>query len=676
MNIPPEVLGHVGIYLDFQPLLACALVCRHWNDVFTPLLWNSVDSSHSPWVWPPSLENQDNITAEEHVQRVSTLIHRHKQHIRDLKIMDGGLLRAAFEASLTGLLSLCLDSPQFLSDVYSDREPAITATLVPEEHDELIPKAAFYYRDYDERFLDLTRAFWLLVFMNPGLRRLELCRIEPLLGMLAFMTEYSVGANGMIISVPTPTSQAFLLNALSRLGSLRHLRVGQKADEFLFRNLGTHFPGLKSFVHSELVHFDPWKVRLDPHMNLRSLKFICSISPEQLRTIVVGFPALDELSIRRLEDRHNMGQHVGMDGNEDTALAALRWDEDLVHASLKRLAIDEMSSVDPKQAPSSGLLRSRTIFPTVTKTSPDIMIKCAMDIGRVLYVLPSVKILKLRGISDPHIGDEDGQEADWKQPQFETFGQDNSYAAVKSLEIDCVKFGPSKAMDAVFAQMHSLSSLNFTRCTLDGSTLTALSKHLKSLENLEFNIHRQLSKEFLGLLVDCPKLKRCVGKGHFTLAEDIVNSPEWTCHGLERLDIMISGVPRLTRIQEALLNRMRDQNRPEAAQTVEEQEALDRRQESYALQRKVYQRLGRLTNLDSLCLGNWFGYERKNDCLELTLASGLDELSGLDKMMFISFILMNHRVGEAEDLWMNERWSMVRPGYSLTWRRKLREGAK
>ncbi|KAG0275656.1 hypothetical protein BGZ95_008525 [Linnemannia exigua] len=676
MNIPPEVLGHIGIYLDYKSLFACTIVCHHWNNVFAPCLWNSVDSNHPPWLGPPFSQDQEvNIRPEEYTHRVLTLVHQHKRHIRDLKVREERLLRAALEADLTGLVSLYLDSTQFFSSTSFNTEVAATAALVPKEYDELIPSVAFCYSSDVGGNINLTRAYWRLVFMNPNLRRLVFYQNAHAhqSGMLVLATDSSVGENGMVTSVLTPTSQGFLLDVLSRLRLLRHVHVGLNADEFLFCNLATHLPNLKSFVHSELVHFNPWTVRLEPHGNLRSLTFTCSISPVQLRAVLVGFPGLDDLTIRRLQDRHDIKQHVSTGGNEDTALATLRWGEDLVHASLKNLSIDEMSIVIARRAPSSGLLRSRTIFPTVTKLRATICIKCALDLGRVLIVLPSAKALNLRGISDSSMGDEDNQETDWQRPQFETFGQDNNnnnYAMVENLEIGRIKFRPSKAMDAVFAQMHFLSRLIFTQCSLDGTTLTALSKYLKNLEHFECSLDYGFSQEFLGLLVGCPKLKKCIGSGHFVLAEDIINSPEWVCLELEMLQIVVVGVPRLTEPQEALLNRMRDQGRPEVAQTVEEQNALYCRQESHALQRKVYQRLGRLPNLRSMYHMIWPYIGDLKDSLEFTLASGLDELSVLDKLEILSFTLLNHRVGEAEDLWMKERLSLLRSKSGGLWYRE------
>ena len=55
------------------------------------------------------------------------------------------------------------------------------------------------------------------------------------------------------------------------------------------------------------------------------------------------------------------------------------------------------------------------------------------------------------------------------------------------------------------------------------------------------------------------------------------------------------------------------------------------------------------------------------DSLELTLASGLDELSSFEKMEFVSFAELNHRIGEAEDVWVKERWNMSRRADSSIW---------
>ncbi|KAF9152562.1 hypothetical protein BG015_005083 [Linnemannia schmuckeri] len=675
MIVPPEVLGHIGAYLDNLALFSCALVNRYWNEVFEPCLWSSVDSNHTPWFWTSA---KSTISMAEHQQRVSTSLQRHRQHIRDLKVRDEMLLLAALEANITGLVSLYLDPTYFKSTMYFHSARKAELLLVSEDWDELIPQAAFDGTYYADRSIDYTRALWRLVYMNPGLRRLVFQRVERMSITFFLMAHPSVAPNGAVTSsVLTPTSQSFLLNMLARLRSIRHLQVGQRADEYLFCNLNTLFPSLDSFVHSDMVDFNPRTVRLDPHRNLRSLKFLCTISPGQLRAVVVAFPELEELSVRRLLDNHHLVHYVDSpSSNSETVLTGPQWADDLVHSSLMRLAIDDMSFVSLKLSSSCGLLRSRTIYPYVTKSGTYIRVRCAMDLGRVLYVFPSALSLQIWGINNSsqigHLQDD----VDWKCPPpfFETWGRD--HAMVKDLAFVYVDLSPSAEMNAVYAQMPLLTRMKLKHCSLDGTTLTTFSRYFKNLEYIEFNLNEPYSKELLDLLVGCPKLKCCVGKGHVVMADDIVDSPEWTCRELERLDIVVVGVPRLTEQQEELLDRMQDQGRLELVQatTTEEQEALDRRRESYAIQRKVYQRLGRHKKLHGCYLGAWrshgSGYERVEDCLELTLASGLDELSVLENMKFMSFTELNHRIGEAEDLWVKERWNLARSPGGGIWHRR------
>ncbi|KAG0305026.1 hypothetical protein BGZ97_001261 [Linnemannia gamsii] len=92
MIVQSEVLSHVGNFLGRPSFYAC-----------TPY-------AH----WSPDQEKATD-TMEERQQRFSTQIQRYRLHIRDLKVKNLGLLRAAFEANLTGLVSLRLEPSQFKS---------------------------------------------------------------------------------------------------------------------------------------------------------------------------------------------------------------------------------------------------------------------------------------------------------------------------------------------------------------------------------------------------------------------------------------------------------------------------------------------------------------------------------------------------------------------------------
>ncbi|KAF9282392.1 hypothetical protein BGZ88_011058 [Linnemannia elongata] len=104
-------------------------------------------------------------------------------------------------------------------------------------------------------------------------------------------------------------------------------------------------------------------------------------------------------------------------------------------------------------------------------------------------------------------------------------------------------------------------------------------------------------------------------------------------------------------------------------------------QESHIVQRQVLRQLGQLTQLQNLRLGRsgrgqyaplYSRLEMRgictmiideyfdHDCLELSLASGLDELAGLKELEELVVSQMAHRIGLAEVQWMVENWPRLR----------------
>jgi hypothetical protein len=113
-------------------------------------------------------------------------------------------------------------------------------------------------------------------------------------------------------------------------------------------------------------------------------------------------------------------------------------------------------------------------------------------------------------------------------------------------------------------------------------------------------------------------------------------------------------------------------------------------QESHAVQRQVLRQLGRLTRLRVLCLGKYGlcwnddpeysrleirgirtmvvdAYTDRN-CLELSLASGLDELAGLRRLEELIVNQMAHRIELAEVQWMVEHWPRLKRIAGLQYR--------
>lgn len=146
---------------------------------------------------------------------------------------------------------------------------------------------------------------------------------------------------------------------------------------------------------------------------------------------------------------------------------------------------------------------------------------------------------------------------------------------------------------------------------------------------------------------------------------EMMSSQSWSCRWITTLLIQISGIPRpdiftdyKNRLAPTLLGVSMKQSR--------------------AIQRKVYAQLGQLTVLRCLELGAcsperdlevgtdrngksvFFDRRMQLSCLEMTLESGLDLLSGLRDLKRLSVENMDHRIGVAEMLWMSKAWPNIR----------------
>lgn len=136
----------------------------------------------------------------------------------------------------------------------------------------------------------------------------------------------------------------------------------------------------------------------------------------------------------------------------------------------------------------------------------------------------------------------------------------------------------------------------------------------------------------------------------------------WACEkSIKILKTIISGIPR-PEVNMLLNGRWH-------IETLKENYAQDREQ----LQKCVYMRLSRLTNLEELSLGHCAkegGYIRLIDravsmdfqceCLEMTLESGLHYLEGLKNLRLLDIRRMAQWIGTKEVQWMARHWPSLR----------------
>ncbi|KAF9136279.1 hypothetical protein BGX30_011286 [Mortierella sp. GBA39] len=231
----------------------------------------------------------------------------------------------------------------------------------------------------------------------------------------------------------------------------------------------------------------------------------------------------------------------------------------------------------------------------------------------------------------------------------------------------------------------------------DNTVMDAFLRHAPTLEYIDVSGCRFCAETLQALLDNGPRLKSVK-----TMEDDLGYRPSleteldfmgaiqhlWRCEMLEVFECKIVNVPRpdvfVTEIEPEL--DLSQWTPPPPAFTLETPPSPLAVQESHTFQRLLLKNLGRCTHLRKLWLGT-FGNNRNDieysyldlkglrrmvvdgyiqtSCLELSLASGLDELSGLEELEELVVARMAHRIGLAEVKWMVEHWPRLRRIYGL-----------
>ncbi|KAK3811074.1 MAG: hypothetical protein J3Q66DRAFT_58551 [Benniella sp.] len=190
-------------------------------------------------------------------------------------------------------------------------------------------------------------------------------------------------------------------------------------------------------------------------------------------------------------------------------------------------------------------------------------------------------------------------------------------------------------------------------------TMDALAMHYSGLEEAYIHVNYCLpSHVVVQVLRSCPHLHTLTyfnsssgssvveGKAFIDLDPNTGLLKPWLCEGsLKRLRVKIAGIPR-----------------PDLEwERVVAEEYLG---QGLEIQSQVYDRVGRLTNLEMLRLGDGYGAFRY-DCLEMSLESGLDKLSGLKSLDHLSIEKLATKIGTQEVQWMVKNWPKLRYIFGL-----------
>ncbi|KAK3810968.1 MAG: hypothetical protein J3Q66DRAFT_390894 [Benniella sp.] len=265
---------------------------------------------------------------------------------------------------------------------------------------------------------------------------------------------------------------------------------------------------------------------------------------------------------------------------------------------------------------------------------------------------------------------------------------------VERLELKGVQHIPQSLVDIILTHMPNLNAILLDRIDLcNGKVDAILSKSRKGWKEVHLEeILRQLEESTVMILMEhyltlekleiyysdvvtyikwkavkyinwkvqilsiCPNLHTFVimddgdsyGTSFFDARRFIDQDPHtgalktWACESsLKTLKISITGVPRPDLNGDGVL--------PETYPG-----------QGREIQGLIYDRLARLTHLKTLWLAQPYQHYIREDCLEMSLESGLPKLAGLKELKELNIECLKTRIGAQEVQWMVDQWPKLR----------------
>ncbi|KAF8927373.1 hypothetical protein BGZ47_002177 [Haplosporangium gracile] len=632
-KIPLEVLLQIVSHLDTQSCFACRNVCRYWAEAFIPSCWHTVNSLHTPWkqvLKSPSF-TQTPEEQEMRMLRVRSLLKRYGSHIRVITIRDDGLLDAAIKARLSRLDSLiicgianeyvygqefafmvveqrqqqALDSSTMTTATTSSAEAALDSWSE-------LPSMTLFDTDFPKQCLmSRTQGCWLLITNNPGLCRLEFKN----------QTNYTIFPFKSFPPIPTTTPIP--------------------SGDFVDRNI-------TSFVYLNTDDFaNEIFSKTATSTTLRRLKLQRRIDAENLAKIGRIFPELRELFLSVVQVSPHF-QYSSDDGDNSSIVGQSK--EPPLFSKLEYLSATTIYDI-------ASLSRAGIQFPAVKRIDPTIKFRTLAYLWIVLRAYPTLEYLDAMETLSP-----DRRYGDALDP--------NSLKPTPSLRLRTLilSHGPTfgTGVGRMLEVMPMLSYLELG--LIPPSALEVMTKNCRDLVHLRFNLekgkgHKELHQLFKAL----SKLKVCRGRGHEILADDFVEDHNWTCFGLQELDLRIVGIPRISEAQERILEPMQQDHRS-IGNMSEERAAATQQGFSCQIQKSVYKNLAKYVHLRHLNLGGLDSVQSGTtttgadhtapDCLELTLESGLSELASIPFLETLGVGGLSHRMGTKDLQWMCQHWPL------------------
>ncbi|KAG0281911.1 hypothetical protein BGZ95_006418 [Linnemannia exigua] len=673
-RIPLEVLLQIASHLDTHSCFVCRNVCHLWAEAFIPFCWHTLDQLRSPWKLVlrspgPSKTPEEQ---EQWTMRLRSLLRRYGSHVKEIIIRDDALLDAVIKARLSRLesLTICGIVNRYVCDQESafmaveQQQPVNSLTsLTPADADismleswpQLPSRLLFDTGIPKQCLMSRTQGCWQLIMNNPGLRHLEF-------KSQAGYTLFPLMSFPLSTTLISAISATFLDSVLARLPHLTHLAIEQPAADHVFRNLGTRYHNITSFVYPNTVEFGNGILSTTVgSTTLRRLKLQERIEARNLVELGQKFPELRELSLSSLQiyayyqytPPPPLDDNVNVNGDYINRITGVSKEAPLL-SKLEYLFISNIFDI-------TSISRAGIKLPALKRIDPTIKFRTLAYLWVILKAFPTLAYLDAMETHST-----DARYGDALDPASV---KPSSRLHLKTLILShgSARFGAGVGGMLEVMPMLTRLELGF----VPASALASMARNCKHLEHLRFNVAQGEGHKELNLIFEaCSKLRICRGKGHEILAEDFVHNHSWTCLDLQELDLKIVSVPRMTLAQECVWDAMRQDGRSNA-KTLEEKEAVARRELSHQFQRSIYKTLAKYVNLRHFNLGGpesiqsakegvltGANHTTTPDCLELTMESGLLELARLSRMETLGVGGLSHRMSTQDLMWMCERWPL------------------
>lgn len=286
----PELIEHIGLYLQPSDLFSCIQVNRLLKQTLIPLLWHTIDTLSEPWLRIINDEYSEERPKGEIEEWVQMVVAKHGHHIQDLTVHWSTVLEAvSFDRECRNLRSLAMVnvgrsnstgfSVPFPSNMVLERitEATTNARKMNSAVDPQLPwvqgdRGNTHSKAVERYFLE---RFWALIRQSPYLARLSFPKLRSMHDL----------------------PQEFILDSLMSLHHLRDLNV-----EWLSLDVRSVLRSLPKLERIRVPHLRDLLLLL-PGEQLQGLRMLGVRRGEPLSCVfevLEHLPGLEELRLQEI----------------------------------------------------------------------------------------------------------------------------------------------------------------------------------------------------------------------------------------------------------------------------------------------------------------------------------------------------------------------------------------